>query len=73
MGENVKQSNWQSYSRFPQTRMGVEQLYINYFTRAQEYEAKKKSGKAYRYDEEMEVLVEILNKNDLFLSFLCTK
>ena len=62
LGENVKQSNWQSYSRFPQTRMGVEQLYVNYFTRAQEYEAKKKSGKTYRYDEEMEVLVEILNK-----------
>ncbi len=62
LGENVKQSNWQSYSRFPQTRMGVEQLYVNYFTRAQEYEAKKKSGNAYRYDEEMEVLLEILNK-----------
>ena len=61
LGENVKQSNWQSFSRFPQTRMGVEQLYINYFTRAQEYEAKKKSGNDYRYDEEMEVLVEILN------------
>ena len=52
LGENVKQSNWQSYSRFPQTRMGVEQLYVNYFTRAQEYEHKKKSGKTYRYDEE---------------------
>ncbi|MGB3152240.1 MAG: amidohydrolase family protein, partial [Maribacter sp.] len=25
LGENVKQSNWQSFSRFPQTRMGVEQ------------------------------------------------
>ena len=62
LGENVKQSNWQSYSRFPQTRMGVEQLYVNYFTRAQEYEVKKKSGNAYRYDEEMEVLVEILNR-----------
>ena len=61
LGENVKQSNWQSFSRFPQTRMGVEQLYVNYFTRAQEYEQEKKSGKAYRYDEEMEVLAEILN------------
>jgi len=61
LGENVKQSNWQSFSRFPQTRMGVEQMYVNYFTRAQEYEAKKESGQAYRYDEEMEVLVEILN------------
>jgi len=61
LGENVKQSNWQSYSRFPQTRMGVEQVMVNYFTRAQEYDTKKKSGAAYRYDEEMEVLAEILN------------
>ena len=61
LGENVKQSNWESYSRFPQTRMGVEQLYVNYFNRAKEYEQKKKSGQPYRYDEEMEVLVEILN------------
>jgi imidazolonepropionase-like amidohydrolase len=41
--------------------MGVEQVFVNYFQRAKEYEALKKSGKAYRYDEEMEVLVEILN------------
>ncbi|NNM23224.1 MAG: amidohydrolase family protein, partial [Flavobacteriaceae bacterium] len=61
LGENVKQSNWQSFQRFPQTRMGVEQLYVNYFNRAKEYEAKKKSGQPYRYDQEMEVLVEILN------------
>lgn len=61
LGENVKQSNWQSFSRFPQTRMGVEQVYMNYFQRAKEYEAKKKSGKPYRHDEEMETLVEILN------------
>lgn len=61
LGENVKQSNWESYSRFPQTRMGVEQVFVNYFQRAKEYDALKKSGKAYRYDEEMEVLAEILN------------
>ncbi|WP_072765015.1 amidohydrolase family protein [Arenibacter nanhaiticus] len=61
LGENVKQSNWSSYSRFPQTRMGVEQMLINYFQRAKEYETKKNSGQAFRYDEEMEVLVEILN------------
>ncbi|MAT90499.1 MAG: amidohydrolase [Flavobacteriaceae bacterium] len=61
LGENVKQSNWQSYSRFPQTRMGVEQVYMNYFTRAKEYDAKKKSGQPIRYDEELEVLAEILN------------
>jgi len=61
LGENVKQSNWQSYNRFPQTRMGVEQLFMNYFQRAKEYEVKKKSGQQYRHDEEMETLVEILN------------
>jgi len=61
LGENVKQSNWQSFGRFPQTRMGVEQLFVNYFNRAKEYDAKKKSGESFRYDEEMEVLAEILN------------
>tara|TARA_A100000171_G_scaffold47238_1_gene52981 strand:+ start:11767 stop:14679 length:2913 start_codon:yes stop_codon:yes gene_type:complete len=61
LGENVKQSNWESYSRFPQTRMGVEQVYVNYFNRAKEYDAKKKAGQPFRYDEEMEVIAEILN------------
>ncbi|HET8886126.1 MAG TPA: amidohydrolase family protein [Salinimicrobium sp.] len=61
LGENVKQSNWSSYNRFPQTRMGVEQLFTDYFTRAKEYEQKKNSGELYRVDEEMETLVEILN------------
>ncbi|MBR9853053.1 MAG: amidohydrolase family protein, partial [Algicola sp.] len=61
LGENVKQSNWGSYSRFPQTRMGVEQVYTDYFQRAKEYDDKKKSGQPYRYDEEMETLAEILN------------
>lgn len=69
LGENVKQSNWGDYSRsrFPQTRMGVEQVYTDYFTRAKEYEALKKSGKPYRKDLEMETLSEILNK-DRFIS-----
>lgn len=62
LGENVKQSNWSSFERFPQTRMGVEQLYIDYFSRAKAYDAVKKSGKPYRKDIEMEVLSEILNK-----------
>ncbi|MEC3965534.1 amidohydrolase family protein [Flagellimonas halotolerans] len=61
LGENVKQSNWGSYSRFPQTRMGVEQVYTDYFQRAKEYDEKKKSGEPYRHDEEMETLAEILN------------
>jgi len=62
LGENVKQSNWGSYSRFPQTRMGVEQMYMDYFSRAKAYDQKKKSGQPYREDTEMEVLAEILNK-----------
>src|SRR5690606_23575668 len=47
--------------RFPQTRMEVEQMFINYFQRAKEYDLKKKSGEVFRYDEEMEILAEILN------------
>lgn len=61
LGENVKQSNWPSYSRFPQTRMGVEQVFVDYFQRAKEYDTKKKSGQSVRYDEELEVMAEILN------------
>ncbi|MBT8268079.1 MAG: amidohydrolase family protein [Bacteroidia bacterium] len=62
LGENVKQSNWQSFNRFPQSRMGVEQLYVDYFSRAKAYDEAKKSGKPYRKDIEMEVLAEIINK-----------
>ena len=61
LGENVKQSRSPNGTRFPQTRMGVEQMFTDYFTRAKEYEAKKKSGNPYRKDAEMETLVEILN------------
>ncbi len=63
LGENVKQSNWGDNQtiRFPQSRMGVEQVFVDYFTRAKHYEALKKSGQPYRKDTEMEVLVEILN------------
>lgn len=64
LGENVKQSNWGDNNRvrFPQTRMGVEQVYIDYFQRAKEYDALKKSGKPYRKDAELETLAEIINK-----------
>ena len=62
LGENVKQSRFRNGVRFPQTRMGVEQVYIDYFTRAKEYDALKKSGKPYRKDIELETLAEILNK-----------
>ena len=61
LGENVKQSNWGSSVRFPQTRMGTEQVYMDYFSRAKHYEAEKKSDKNFRKDLEMETLVEIMN------------
>lgn len=62
LGENVKQSRSRTNSRFPQSRMGVEQVFVDYFSRAKAYDELKKSGKPYRKDTEMEVLAEILNK-----------
>ncbi len=62
LGENVKHSRTPFNShRFPQTRMGVEQVYMDYFTRAKEYDLKKKKGEKVRYDQELEVLAEIIN------------
>ena len=71
LGENVKQANWgiDNPTRFPQTRMGVEQVFIDYFQRAKEYDeswkkfkANPKKEKAPRVDLEMQTLAEILNK-----------
>ena len=64
LGENVKQSNWGPTAkvRFPQTRMGVEQVYEDYFTRAQEYGEAMKRGDLVRKDLELEALLEIINK-----------
>ena len=62
LGENVKQSRSSNATRFPQTRMGVEQLFVDHFIRAKEYGALKASGKPYRKDLEMETLLEILQK-----------
>jgi len=61
LGENVKQSNWGGNSRFPQSRMGVEQVFRDYFSRAKAYGEKKATGEPYRYDDEMETLLEIIN------------
>ena len=60
LGENVKQSNWgdDQRERFPQTRMGVEQVFVDAFTRAREYEKNKNARK----DLELDALLEILNK-----------
>ena len=40
LGENVKQSNWGDFEsiRFPQTRMGVEQVFYDHFHKARAYE-----------------------------------
>ncbi len=75
LGENVKQSNRSNAytTRFPQTRMGVEQVFVDAFTRAKAYD---ESWKAYnalpaktkantpapRKDIELEALAEILNE-----------
>lgn len=61
LGENVKQSRSTNGTRFPQSRMGVEQVFVDYFQRAKEYDANKKSGQPYRKDLEMETIAEILN------------
>ncbi len=67
LGENVKQSNrpqsfGDAYVRFPQTRMGVEQVYVDAFTRAKEYKAARAvKGSTTRRDLELDALVEILD------------
>ncbi len=74
LGENVKQSNWGPHytERFPQSRMGVEQVMIDAFTRANAYEQAWKNYNSLsrrekqrttppRKDLELEALVEILN------------
>jgi imidazolonepropionase-like amidohydrolase len=66
LGENVKQSRYQYGVRFPQTRMGVEQVFVDYFSRARKY-ADSKNDADFRYDEEMEVLLEIL-ESERFIS-----
>lgn len=73
LGENVKQSNWgdRNVVRYPQTRMGVEQTFMDAFTRAREYDLAKKNSttskpgenkKIFRKDLELEALAEILNQ-----------
>ena len=74
LGENVKQSNWGDFNtvRFPQTRMGVEQVYLDAFTRAKAYDTKMKTWPLLdskmkskeippRRDLQLDALAEILN------------
>ena len=78
LGENVKRSNTQNYTRFPQTRMGVEQVFTDAFQRAKEYQktqdnyvklSKKAQSKTEmpRRDLELETLAAIL-KNQRFIT-----
>ncbi|MBM3428166.1 MAG: amidohydrolase family protein, partial [Bacteroidetes bacterium] len=74
LGENVKQSNAGDFNsvRFPQTRMGVEQVYYDHFHQAREYGMAWKAYNASlksksplpkpRKDLELEALLEILEK-----------
>jgi imidazolonepropionase-like amidohydrolase len=68
LGENVKQSNWGDFNtiRYPQTRMGVEQLYFDAFGKAKEYirerDAALKSKAPFHRDLKLETLAEILEK-----------
>jgi hypothetical protein len=75
LGENVKQSNWGAFNtfRFPQTRMGVEQVFYDAFFRAKNYKKewdeynklslrKKRNTPPPREDLELNILSEILDK-----------
>ena len=69
LGENVKQSNWgdKFTTRYPQSRMGVEQIIRDRFRAALEYETalKKKDGLPPRRDLQLEALAEIVNNKRL--------
>lgn len=67
LGENVKHSNRSERpgTRFPQTRMGVEQALIDVFTRACEYAKKGNGG---RKDLTLDAIAEVLNKKRFITS-----
>ncbi|MDG2129674.1 MAG: amidohydrolase family protein [Fuerstiella sp.] len=68
LGENVKQSNWgdEYTTRYPQTRMGVQQIFRDSFQAAQEYASrmdawqKDHRGLPPRRDLELDALREIV-------------
>jgi imidazolonepropionase-like amidohydrolase len=62
LGENVKQSNWGEgmTMRYPQTRMGVEQIMRDHFHAARAYDSALSRGQPVRRDLRLEALVEIL-------------
>lgn len=66
LGENVKQANWgpQFNRRYPQTRMGVEQLNLDSFLAAQDYAAarakRSRNAAPLRRDLRLDALAEVL-------------
>jgi imidazolonepropionase-like amidohydrolase len=64
LGENVKRNPAQNNTRFPDTRMGVEQVQIDAFTRATDYRNALKGldEKKVRRDLELDALVEIMEQ-----------
>jgi imidazolonepropionase-like amidohydrolase len=62
LGENVKRSRSQTNNRFPDTRMGVDQVLMDAFQRATDYQAARKASPTARRDLELDALVEIMNK-----------
>lgn len=78
LGENVKRSRSSSSIRYPQTRMGVEQVFVDAFTAALDYEKKwnaynamsdadKAKTQQPRRDLAMDAMVEII-RNKRFIS-----
>jgi imidazolonepropionase-like amidohydrolase len=62
LGENVKRTTSTANNRFPDTRMGVEEVLNDAFARAKDYEAQMKADPKTRRDLELDALVEIMNK-----------
>ncbi|GGB04743.1 periplasmic amidohydrolase [Puia dinghuensis] len=61
LGENVKRTTSTNNNRFPDTRMGVEEVLTDAFTRARDYERQRKAApNITRRDLELDALVEIL-------------
>ena len=61
LGENVKRTTSTNNNRFPDTRMGVEEVLTDAFTRARDYQkARKAAPNVTRRDLELDALVEIL-------------
>ncbi|RFM30637.1 amidohydrolase [Deminuibacter soli] len=62
LGENVKRTTSQNNNRFPDTRMGVEQVLNDAFERATAYQKALAADPTTRRDLELDALVEIMNK-----------